>query len=106
FTIFEGFGYGGVYNIVYSIMIFVLFTSLPISLFHPVIRKILRFASKYSMGVFCAHFAVGKILNILLLYFDIKIEPFLKCLVIFLICLFVSSVLSIIPTRFTKQLVE
>lgn len=103
----KGFGYGGTYIIAYSTIAFILFYVVPFDKMWISIRKIVRFLSKYSFGVFCIHFGVGYCWNkVFCVYFEWEQNTFWGCIGIYMICIFVSWIISRVPMKYAKQLVE
>lgn len=103
----EGFGYGGTYAIAYSTTAFILFYEFPFEKMWIGIKKTLKFLSKYSFGVFCIHLGVGYCWNnVLCVYFGWERNTFIQCICIYIICIFVSWMISHIPVKYVKQLVE
>ena len=103
----KGFGYGGTYLIAYATIVFIFFYEFPFEKMWPSIRKMVRFLSKYSLGVFCIHFGVGYCWNnVFCVYFEWEKNTFLECIWIWAICIFVSWIISLFPVKWAKQLVE
>ena len=109
YTVFaplEGFGYGGIYLILLSCLVFIFFSLLPINLAPKCIKSAIKFVSKYSFGVFCMHFLGGKILYLFIYRFSLNIDKFLVCIIIFAVCFGIAVVISRIPLKYTKFLVS
>ncbi len=103
----EGFGYGGTYLIAYSTIAFIFFYEFPFEKCGTSVRKILKFLSKYSLGVFCIHVGVGYCWNnVLCVYFNWEQNTFLECICIYAICIFISWIISLVPVKYAEQLVE
>lgn len=100
------FGYGGIYLLVTSTLILLFFSILPLHFLPKPFRAVIMFVSKYAFGIFCSHFLVGKIFNYYITYFEIQINEFLSCVAIWAICFVLSFLISLIPSKFFKQLVE
>ena len=106
FTRSEGFGYGGTYMIAYSTAVFILFNTLSFTFLPAVAKKVIKALSKYSLGVFCIHYGIGHRMDNLLAKTGININSFVKCIIIYFISLLVSRAISIIPSKYAKQLVS
>lgn len=100
------FGYGGIYLLFTSTLIFLFFSILPISVLPKPFCAVIMFVSKYAFGIFCSHFLVGRIFNYYITYFGIQISEFLGCVAIWAICFVLSFLISLIPSKFFKQIVE
>lgn len=107
FTSLEGFGYAGIYLVVYSTLAFICFYEFPFECMGNGIKAVLRFLSKYSLGVYCLHMGVGHCWNrIVCAVTGWRGYTLMGCMAIFAICLFVSWLISRIPVKYAKQLVE
>lgn len=103
----DGFGYGGTYIAFYATIAFTLFYQLPFEKLPNIFKKILAFLSKYSFGVFCIHFGVGYCWNAILCpRYGWKYNSFRECIGIYIICIFVSWSISLLPTKYARQIVE
>ncbi len=104
-----GFYYQGIKLItISSLVFFFVYKFVNIERYFPFFKGPIRFLAKYSLGVYCLHFAVGKYWN---LFLDVVQKSELKytifdCIVIYLICLVLSYVISKIPSKFARMLVE
>ena len=106
----EGFYYQGMKLIVKSTLIFLfVYRFVNIERYIPILKGAIRFLAKYSLGIYCIHFAVGKYWNI---FSDLIGKPELKntilgCIIIYLVCLVLSYVISkLLPTKYARMLVE
>lgn len=103
----KGFAYGGTYMIVYATLVFVLFYMIPFDKSPILIKKGLRTISKYSLGIYCIHLGVGYIWNnVFCDYFGWKQDIFVGCIAIFLISLLFAWLISKIPFKCSKYIVE
>ncbi|MDY6419318.1 MAG: acyltransferase [Succinivibrio dextrinosolvens] len=105
----EGFGYQGLKLIVISTSVFLfVYSFVNIERYLPLLKDAIRLLAKYSLGVYCLHFAVGKYWNI---FSDLIGRPELKntifgCIVIYIVCLVLSYGISKVPTKYARMLVE
>lgn len=105
----EGFCYQGLKLIVVSTFVFVfVYKFINIERYLPILRGTIRFLAKYSLGVYCLHFAIGKYWNV---FSDVIGRSELKntifgCIVIYLVCLVLSYGISKVPTKYARMLVE
>ena len=109
FVLIEGFSYQGLFMLSYSFFLFLVFDMLPMNSLNSVIKKIIKFLSKYSLGVFCVHVGVGT------LWYGMEkavapglgmIGLFTKSVIIYLISVAVSWTVGVIPLKWTDKLVE
>ena len=100
-----GFGYHGIKLYVLSIGIVIVFSTLPNKIFSNKIYKIIKEISKYSLGIYCSHIAVEKILNLYLEKCGINTNTFYDCILIWLCSYMVSFVISKIPVKAIKGMV-
>ena len=104
-----GFSYQGTKLItISSLVFFFVYKFINIERYFPFFKGPIRFLAKYSLGVYCLHFAVGKYWNI---FSDVVKKSELKntifgCIVIYLVCLVLSYVISKIPSKYARMLVE
>ena len=103
----KGFGYGGTYIIAYAVLAFMAFYMFPFEKLPDMLKAVLRFLSRYSFGVYCIHFGVGYCWNTVLCpVFGWKSNTYIECIWIYIISICISRLISIIPIKYAKQLVE
>lgn len=103
----EGFGYGGTYIIAYAVLAFTAFYMFPFEKLPDMLKAVLKFLSRYSFGVFCIHFGVGYCWNTVLCpVFGWRANTYTECIWIYIICICVSWLMSLIPIKYARQLVE
>ncbi len=91
----------------YATLTFAVLLMIPFDNMRKGLKSIFRFLSKYSLGVFCLHFGVGYCLNTLLgAVLEWKNGTFAECIGIYGICVILSWIISLIPIKYFKQLVE
>lgn len=106
FSYSEGFLYGGTQVYIYGLLTFLLFYSIPFDRLPQFFKKSIEFLAKYSFGVFCLHYGVGTWFNILLSHFSLPINTVVECICVYAVSVFFSWLISMIPSKFSKQLVE
>ncbi len=106
FILPDGFVYGGLAHIMFSVLFFILAYEAPIEKMPIVMRAAIRFLAKYSFGVFYLHYAVGRVWNGLCAQIGWQINTFLGCVWIYVICIIVLYGISKVPSRYAKMLVE
>ena len=110
FSIFvepNGLRYQGVEKISFSYCLFLLMNLIPFNSLNQKIKDIIRFLSKYSFGVYCLHMFIGKYLNFIIIKFKMKIRirTLKLCILIKIICVFISKIIDLIPSKFANSLV-
>ena len=106
-TMPESFTYGGIFALVYGTLAFLFFYTLPFEKLPDFIRICIRFLAKYSFGIYCIHYGVGYCWNaVICRRFGWKSGSFVACCAIYLISLLAAYVISRIPGKYSKQLVE
>lgn len=100
------FAYAGVSPICMTVLIVV--TAMVIS-FEIVPSKVLeavKWLSKYTLGVFCIHYGVGRGITMLLTKMEYRTNTFTHCIIIWIICYVIAYFISKMPIKFCKQLVK
>lgn len=102
-----GFGYSGIYLLIYTTLAFVLLYVIPFGRLPDAGLKVLRFLAKYSFGVYCIHYIIGRIWSdIICVYNGWTRDTFMSCVLIYAVSVFLSWLISLIPGKFSKMLVE
>ena len=70
------------------------------------IGDIIIFFSKYCMGIYCIHWGVGRQLNIIWAKLFHVEKTFAMCMAIYMICFVICWLISKVPTKFSRMLVE
>ena len=96
------FDYGGVDLLFISVTLLIIFYNLPVSKMPIFIRRPIEIASKYSMGIYCMHLLVGNLVSML----NLPVSSFIFSIIIYIISLCVAVLLSNIPIRGVKAIVE
>lgn len=101
-----GYGYQSVNGICISIITVLAFYVIPFSRLPMMITKIILSISKYSMGVFCIHYMIGRLLNRFVFpKYGWRINTFRECILIYALCLICSWLIAHIPFKICKNLV-
>lgn len=79
---------------------------IPIERIPAKVHSFIEFVSRYTLGIYCGHRFVGKFFEIALKRFGIKTETFLICVCLYVVCFMIMFVISKLPFKLTKQLVE
>lgn len=64
------------------------------------ILKFIKFITKYTLGIYCMHWGIGKIIDYLFTKNDLYVNSFVVCIIIYVICFCFSYLISKIrPVR-------
>lgn len=69
-------------------------------------KKVLKFLTKYTLGIYCMHRIVAEFLKILFSKIGINIDSFVLCIITYITGFFVSFLMCKIPTKFSRELVD
>ena len=95
------FGYAGIHLIIIGTITFMIFYFLPVSSLPSWSLRILKFVSNYTLGIYCAHRLVERLLHMTPIYTWSDDHSFIYCILIFFIGLIISW---LIDTIFGKRL--
>lgn len=98
------FGYSGISLAVFSLGIFNIFYSLPEVFLKN--KNVIRIITKYTMGIYCIHNLVGRIIVQLLRMVGLSINDFGLCFLIYLLSYFCCLLINAVPNRYIKRLVN
>jgi len=102
----NGYGYEFDNRIVLVFFVTGLAYFLPFEYLPEVFLRILRTLTKYTLGIYCMHMAIGKLLNFILNKTNVTIDSFLVCIIIYVLGYFISYFMSKIPTKYVRDLVN
>lgn len=97
------FGYSGILLIIGTILIVILAFSFPMESIN---SKRIKIFFNFTFGIYCMHRLVGNSLIIIFNKLDYRINSFVLCILIYIICYFSSLILSKFLPKFSKYLVE
>ena len=66
----------------------------------------IEFISKYTLGIYCMHRLVSKILNPIIGQIGFEESSFFYCILIYITCFVISLIISKIPSKYVKMLVN
>ncbi len=101
-----GFGYSDNNHLLFVFFIVGFAYHLPLDKLSEKTKHIIFFITKYTLGIYCMHSLIGKILNNSLTFIGIKMPSFVLCIVIYIIAFCISLTLCKISSKYLKQLVE
>ena len=102
----QGWGYQGVLLMLISNLIVTFFYLIPLHNEHSKICWLITKVSKYTLGIYCVHLLVGRVLVDVIGELEFMTIPYFECVVIWIISLSVSSLISLIPSKWCKSLVN
>ncbi len=110
FKVFAGvelnFAYAGFDSICLAIGIVLFGIMMPLSNLPGIIKRIILFLSRFTFGVFCIHWAVGKYMMEIMKQHDIIAGTFPQCVAIMGISYVILWLFSLLPLRCVQYLVE
>lgn len=96
------YGHAGVGLMLLSFTIMLIFMNIPFNRLSPFVKSPILFVAKYSMGIYCIHLLVGRIV----IACGVDIKPFYLTILIYFISLIACYLISLIPLRLFKSAVE
>ena len=99
------FGYGGLHLILVGTLTFVIFYYLPINAISGRILHIIRSVSNYTLGIYCAHRLIERLLRLTPIYGLSAEHSFVYCVIIFNIGLFLSWIIDMSLGKYIKNVV-
>lgn len=109
FTDITGNGYAGIKRMVLATALVLLFAAPPLEKLPTSVRKVIDWLTKYSLGIFCMHRLVSTLLHYFISHrgwIDMETYTFFDCLITYIICYVLALLISLIPCKWTKLLVE
>ena len=100
------FGYAGFHYLFYAISIVTLAIVFPLPTLPSPIKKIIKFLSEYSFGVYCLHWIVGLYVMHFISGKGLQCNRFGQCIIIWIISYILSFAISKIPIKGIKKLVK
>ena len=105
-TKINGFGYAGIYLIAMAVLITTIAYYFPFQKFPQIIQNLIVVLTKYTLGIYCMHRLVGKCMILVFERMGIEVGTFAMCICIYILCYGFSALISHIPTKMAKHLVE
>jgi len=107
----RGFDYAGLNPILRALSIVVIVHLIPFEKVSEAVKNIIRHAAKYTLGIYCMHRLVEKLLHIsgaaaLLQNIHIAADSFIFCLIVYIVSYLLAVLISRIPAKLCRQLVE
>lgn len=109
FTDITGNGYAGIKRMVLAIALVLLFAAPPLEKLPESVKKVIDWLTRYALGVFCMHRLISTLLHYLISHrgwIDMETYTFFDCLITYIICYVIALLISLIPCKWTRMLVE
>ncbi|MCR4960395.1 MAG: hypothetical protein K6A74_02995 [Lachnospiraceae bacterium] len=110
FTDITGLGFAGVKRIVLAAALILLFAAPPLEKLPDIVLKVIRVLTKHALGVFCMHRLISALLHYFISHRGwmtfIETYSFMDCVITYVICYLAALLISLIPCRWTRMLVE
>lgn len=97
--------YAGIALICYVVTFFFCIMCIPFEKMGIKMKKVLIYVSKYTMGIYCIHYGVGKIMPAILHNLNIWPNFFVTCIIDYIVSLIIAIVISKIPIKICRYLV-
>lgn len=104
FPVAQGIWYSGIYLILVTTIVVVLFCLVPEAFWNNG-RSVINFLGKYTMGVYFMHSFVGFLVNIVANKMGFEVSTLGVCFVIYFLSIIISALIDRLPFRFCKGLV-
>ena len=101
-----GFGYNGIFRMIVSFSLLTFFYLLPMEHISEDTVKRLKTITAHTFGIYCLHYLVGNVLNIIANRIQVDINKIIFCISLYIICYVIAAVISRIPSRFVRRLVD
>lgn len=101
-----GFHYSGLFLLIGTTCFASFFYLLPLQWLSEKQKKVLTFLGAHTLGIYCMHYPVGCLLRTLFRKCHININLFVLCILIYIFCFFLSHLISLLPYKMTKALVD
>lgn len=104
----QTFDYGGIGKIVMALLLIFLCYAPPLEKLPKFVHIIVKWLTRYTFGIYCMHRLVATLLHYFISHrtWDIETFTFVDCVVTYLLCYFISFLISLIPCKWTRMLVE
>lgn len=101
-----GYGYSGVQKILIAFGLIMAAWLLPFEKLPTAVIKIITVLSRYTFGIYCMHNLVGRFMKTFFSMFGIPSETLFMCVVLYVTCYIIAFIISKIPIKLCRQLVE
>ena len=102
-----GFSYSGLNKLLYATLAFIAFNTLPVDRAPEKLKRAIRFLARYTLGVYCIHYGIGYCWdNIICVRYGLRADTMIQCIVIYAVSILLSWLISLIPIRLAKMVVQ
>lgn len=102
----SGFGYSHNNNLLHVFFIIGFAYLLPFDWISDKIKLIIQYITKFTLGIYCIHRLIAFVVNKTLYMYEININNFTLCIIIYIISFSTSFIIYKLSPRYFKQLVE
>ena len=104
----QTFDYAGFDKLAVALALIFVFNAPPLEKLPKAVHKIVEWVTKYTLGIYCMHRLVSNLLHYFISHrtWDIETFTFIDCVVTYVLCYIISFLISLIPCKWTKMMVE
>lgn len=102
----EGFGYSGIQKVLIAYGLIMIAWLFPFEKIPFMVSKIIAVLSKYTLAVYCMHNLIGRFMKSIFGRLGLESETFFMCVIVYITCYIIAFMISQIPIKLCKQLVE
>ena len=96
----------GLYPLYMGTVLFLVFVLLPLERIQDKSRQFIIQATRFTLGIYCAHRLLYSILEIVYELLGMAPKSFTKCLITYLVCYLMSFIMSIFPGNIFRKMVD
>lgn len=102
----EGFGYSGIQRIFIALGLIMIAWLFPFDKLPTVLSNVIVIISRYTLGIYCMHNLIGRFIKSIFGRLGRESETFFMCVIVYVTCYIIAFMISRIPIKLCKQLVE
>ncbi len=69
-------------------------------------KKVIHEITRYTMGIYCVHNLIGRILNQIFLILNIDVDKLLFCLFVYILSYGCCAVMDCIKCKYIRQIID
>ena len=101
-----GFGYSGIGLMCAALILHTVFYRLPLQGVSEKAKRIIEIISRYTLGIYCMHFIVGRVVAKGFQHFGFEENMFAICICIYVLCYILSMIIARIPDGWGRKIVD
>ena len=101
-----GFGYAGIYRICVAVNLLAFFYLLPMEKASEGLKSVIGAIIPHTLGIYCMHYLVGNLMSIVFEKMHIGINGLAFCVMLYVICFLVGTLISVIPSKHIQRLID